>query len=400
MPDDPRDVALVTKLRTNGVRGTEKLLDMGADPDADVRGECALHVAAQVGDFKIARLLLSRGAMVDPIDRQGKTPLHLAACGGHIAIVRALLEHGADISIKDRHGNLALHEAAKEGSLLVLRAIAARAPVGAEASWFLATNGVGDTLLHCAARAGNADVVRWVLMSCEAADELVSRKNDAGLVPLQCSEHKPHARACSVLLSSYGRRRIREKSSESSQASPTLGESDSADLAGAGMSASSSVSGVATSEPSKSESSSVQPSAVSPAVEWWAPTNTPRVAAATTPRGGQTSQSGTPRGASAATTSQGKSKFTLQSVSYLLSSGRSSSTASHNRAPIGDLSPKTASRQDRMNRLMSRQARSSSADTGGEYVRGASDPTASRRKQSRDLFELPSVSPPSERADF
>jgi ankyrin repeat protein len=50
------------------------------------------------GHLEAARLLLSRGVDVDPIDYRG-TPLHLAAGkGGNDQVVKLLLEHGADVS--------------------------------------------------------------------------------------------------------------------------------------------------------------------------------------------------------------------------------------------------------------------------------------------------------------
>ncbi|TVT98380.1 hypothetical protein EJB05_00575 [Eragrostis curvula] len=99
------------------------LLDRGGDPARpDARGYTPLHNAAEFGAFlarrpfqeprektfryvdglsvpsghcEAARLLLSRGAPVDPINHRG-TPLHLAAAKGHDQVVKILLEHGAD----------------------------------------------------------------------------------------------------------------------------------------------------------------------------------------------------------------------------------------------------------------------------------------------------------------
>jgi ankyrin repeat protein len=45
---------------------------------------------------KIAELLLSRGAYVDPICKRG-TPLHIAAQNGNVRMVELLLRHQANV---------------------------------------------------------------------------------------------------------------------------------------------------------------------------------------------------------------------------------------------------------------------------------------------------------------
>jgi hypothetical protein len=49
------------------------------------------------GHLEAMRLLLSKGVLVDPINRRGM-PLHLASAKGHDQIVKIILEHGADVS--------------------------------------------------------------------------------------------------------------------------------------------------------------------------------------------------------------------------------------------------------------------------------------------------------------
>uniref|UniRef100_K3ZDN6 Uncharacterized protein n=1 Tax=Setaria italica TaxID=4555 RepID=K3ZDN6_SETIT len=80
------------------------LLDRGGDPAMpDSMGATPLHDAADHDAFvmesewhhEAARLLLSRGVDVDPIDFRG-TPLHLAAGKAHDQVVKVLLEHCAD----------------------------------------------------------------------------------------------------------------------------------------------------------------------------------------------------------------------------------------------------------------------------------------------------------------
>ncbi|PVH63183.1 hypothetical protein PAHAL_3G487300 [Panicum hallii] len=61
----------------------------------DARGSTPLHNAAEYGNCKAVRLLLSKGVPVDPLGHRG-TPLHLAAGYGHDQAMKILLEHGAD----------------------------------------------------------------------------------------------------------------------------------------------------------------------------------------------------------------------------------------------------------------------------------------------------------------
>jgi ankyrin repeat protein len=57
-----------------------------------------LHFASVFGLHTLAaKLLLEKGAEVDPEDSYGRTPLLLAAENGHEAVVRLLLEKGAKV---------------------------------------------------------------------------------------------------------------------------------------------------------------------------------------------------------------------------------------------------------------------------------------------------------------
>jgi hypothetical protein len=64
-----------------------RALDAGARIDGDIGGRpwasTALHEAAHRGHTEVVKLLLSRGADVNPTAQELVTPLHLAAMEGH-----------------------------------------------------------------------------------------------------------------------------------------------------------------------------------------------------------------------------------------------------------------------------------------------------------------------------
>uniref|UniRef100_A0ACD5U2B2 Uncharacterized protein n=1 Tax=Avena sativa TaxID=4498 RepID=A0ACD5U2B2_AVESA len=79
-----------------GVGTAKYLLDCGADPDkASHDGFSPLHSAAGSGDCETVKLLLLKGAYVDPVAICG-TPLHCAATKDHYTIEKILLDHNAD----------------------------------------------------------------------------------------------------------------------------------------------------------------------------------------------------------------------------------------------------------------------------------------------------------------
>jgi len=88
--------AAIQRHRTDLV---ELLLDLGAAPDlSDHRGFSALHFAVTCNDVDIARLIIERGANVDPIEHTyNSTPLGHAHYNGRQEMIALLVPHSRDI---------------------------------------------------------------------------------------------------------------------------------------------------------------------------------------------------------------------------------------------------------------------------------------------------------------
>ena len=110
-----------------------------ADADAvnlaDRAGWTPLHFAAQVQSAEMIKLLLERGAAVDPVDRHGNTPLMTAVSkyGGDPAPIAALRAAGADPMRKNNYGVCPLVSARQVANFDVATCFADLPPQAAEA---------------------------------------------------------------------------------------------------------------------------------------------------------------------------------------------------------------------------------------------------------------------------
>ena len=78
------------------------------------KGESLLHLAAEFGYTKCAKVLVEKGKVPVDIALRDKTqPIHYCALGAHEACLTYLIEHGADKEAKNVHGETALHILAK-----------------------------------------------------------------------------------------------------------------------------------------------------------------------------------------------------------------------------------------------------------------------------------------------
>jgi len=157
------------------------LLEAGADParSETERLPSILHVAAEVGNAEVVRLLLAHEFFaLDAGDPSSKnTPLHEAALNGNTEAAAALLESGAPVEARGELGRTPLHLACSGGHLAVVRLL-----LGAKAN-VLAGDLLGTTPIHIAAREGR-DAILWELLYFH--DELpeVDVRDDRGWTPL------------------------------------------------------------------------------------------------------------------------------------------------------------------------------------------------------------------------
>lgn len=116
--DDPQEIldeALVWAAKSDRVEAVDRLVELGADVDADPYRGTPLTWAACNGRVAAIRRLVELGADVNgrgtfggPDHGRGVTALHLAAQSGETEAVETLLELGADPTIRDDlHGGTA-----------------------------------------------------------------------------------------------------------------------------------------------------------------------------------------------------------------------------------------------------------------------------------------------------
>lgn len=94
------------------------LLSRGADPNALNRSHrTPVQLAAEMNHAEVLALLAKAGADLNTQDKKGRTPLHRATYEGQVAAAEALLANGADPSITNRNGKTAFEIARKDAKI-------------------------------------------------------------------------------------------------------------------------------------------------------------------------------------------------------------------------------------------------------------------------------------------
>lgn len=139
---------------TGDLRGIELAVESGRyDIDGrDVKGDCAVTLAALHGQSDALELLIELGASLEAVDQKGWSAAHGAAAGKHPNVLRKLHKLGARLDLQDRTGSMPAHYAARFCELDCLKTLL----VLAFDTCSHAAQSTGLTPLHQAAACNNA----------------------------------------------------------------------------------------------------------------------------------------------------------------------------------------------------------------------------------------------------
>jgi len=160
------------------------LLSRGADPSKKPprgSGGSPLWWAAAGGNDALLNLLIQKGAKTDEINGNGMTPLSMAAAAGKLNIVQALLQGGANVNAQDHSGNTPLMRAAMRGDTHIMQILL---DAGADVTL---TNVRGQTVLHSAAQKSgglNDKTVRFLLQDKTRTKQLLNVQDMQGKTAL------------------------------------------------------------------------------------------------------------------------------------------------------------------------------------------------------------------------
>lgn len=156
----------------------------------DHSGATALHMAAQLGKDRMAKILIEAGADLNMSDTDGTSPLYMAVIQEDEVIVKDLIDAGADLHIADKNGATALHMSSENSDLIVAQLLL---KAGADCD---RRNLHGWTPLHDAVQGGNEDIVRLLMK----AGATVDTKDEDGWTPLYLAAQHEQIDIMKILL--------------------------------------------------------------------------------------------------------------------------------------------------------------------------------------------------------
>ena len=126
-----------------------------APSSTEISTYLGLHAAAQEGNAKLIRQLISLGRDVELKDSYGRTPLHVAVFGSHANAVKALAESKADLNALENDAYDAITIAAVANDVEMIKLLLS---LGANSGNI--TSPYDGTALIAAAHLGHFEVVR------------------------------------------------------------------------------------------------------------------------------------------------------------------------------------------------------------------------------------------------
>lgn len=159
---------------------------MEADPEQNT----CLHWAAWHGYFRVAQLLLNRGANPNAENKKLQTPLHWAASYGKPSVIGLLVQHGSRVEATDTDGFTPVMAACQLGKIY---AVALFREFGAD---LFRTDRNSRSLLHWAAFKGDPILVQYLLhLGLGVGDQ-----DQQGMLPLHWAAQCNHPKALEIMV--------------------------------------------------------------------------------------------------------------------------------------------------------------------------------------------------------